>query len=141
VSPVTEEHPLSTSRRPRRVWRGLAPAVVVVALGAGGVALAVPAAAQAPRPLRPANGALCTQAQQRWARLVTADARTKAAFDKAQSLQNRLIRAGRAGLAHRLDARLTYLRALHTAYVDRVAAIAARVQGRCSASPPQLAGF
>jgi hypothetical protein len=117
------------------------PALVVVALAAGSVALAVPAGAQTRRPVRPAGAAACARAQRQFARLVNANAKTKAAFTRAQTLQNALLRAGRVGLAHRLDARLTYLRSLHTAYVNRVAAIAARIQGRCSANPPQLVSY
>jgi len=117
------------------------PALVVVALAAGSVALAVPAGAQTPRPVRPAGTAVCARAQRQFTRLVNANAKTKAAFTRAQTLQNTLLRAGRVGLAHRLDARLTYLRSLHTAYVNRVAAIAARIQGRCSTNPPQLVSF
>jgi hypothetical protein len=115
--------------------------IVVVALLAGSVALAGPAGAQAPDPARPASSAICARAQRQWARLVSANAKTKTAFARAQSLQNRLIRAGRVRLAQRLDARLTYLRSLHTADVARVSAIAARIQGRCLGGPPDLVGF
>jgi hypothetical protein len=114
--------------------------VVAVALSAGSVAVAGPAGAQSSAPVQPVT-ALCTRAQKQWARLARANTTTKAAFERARSLQNQLVRAGRVGLAHRLDARLLYLRALHAHYLNRVARIATRVQGRCSASPPQLVSY
>ena len=108
------------------------------------LALAVPAAAQpgpGPTSGRSTAAAPCARAQKLWARLLTANTKAKAAFTKAQALQNRLIRSDRARLAQRLDVRLAYLRSLHTRYVNLVATIEARIRGRCSASPPQLTSY
>src|SRR5713226_1778975 len=101
---------------------------LIVALTAGCVVgLAGPAGAHQSLPSRPR---LCVRAENQWSRLVAANDRAKAAFAKALALQNRLIRAGRVGVAHRLDARLAHLRAIHTALVARAEALATRVEGR-----------
>src|SRR5258708_13025661 len=74
---------------------------VLAALTAGCVVgLADAAGAQQGLPSRPS---LCVRAENQWSRLVVANDRAKAAFAKALALQNRLIRAGRGGVAHRLD--------------------------------------
>ena len=137
---MIEQHPTGAGRR--RLGRIAAPVLVVVVLATAGVALAVPAAALSGRSsTRVAAAAPCARAQRLWARLLTANTKAKAAFTKAQALQNRLIRSDRARLAQRLDVRLAYLRSLHTRYVNLVATIEARIQGRCSASPPQLVSY
>jgi hypothetical protein len=107
--------------------------VAVLSLGAAG-----PAGAQ---PASPSRAGICARAENQWGRLVVANQHAKAAFAKAQALQNRLIRAGRVGVAHRLDQRLAHLRAVHVALVARVAAIAGRVQGRCPDRAPTLGDF
>jgi hypothetical protein len=126
----------------RRLPRGLAGATVVALLAFSGLALAGPAAAQStPTPNTPRAATLCARAHNQWARLVTANKRATVAFDRAQALQNQLLHQGHTTLAHRLDTRLTYLRQAHTLLVNRVNAIAARVQGRCSERPPDLGSF
>jgi hypothetical protein len=125
-------------------WRRRLPRLL---LGAGfaavlTVAAAAPAGAQSsPTPNPPGAATLCTRAHNQWARLVTANKRATVAFGRAQALQNRLLRQGRATLSHRLDTRLAYLRQAHALLVSRVQAIAARVQGRCSERPPDLGSF
>lgn len=122
-----------TRRRIRHVAAG-----VVVALALGVVAVASPAGA---RTAAPSADAVCTRAARQWTRLVTLNGRAKTAFARAQALQTRLIRAGRVGVAHRLDQRLAHLRSIHATLVTRVQAIAARVQGRCSDRAPTLSAF
>ena len=112
---------------------------LLAALSAGCVVgLAGPAGAHQGLPSRPR---LCVRVENQWARLVAANDRAKTAFDKALALQNRVIHAGRVGVAHRLDARLGHLRAIHAALVARVEALATRVQGRCSDRAPTLNAF
>jgi hypothetical protein len=123
----------ATTRRPIRALL-----IVAATTAASVVAVAAPAGAQ---PVSPSRPALCVRAENQWARRVTANKQAKTAFDKAQALQNRLLRAGRTLVAHRLDTRLGHLRAIHTTLVARGAAIAARVQGRCSGRPPILNDF
>jgi hypothetical protein len=125
------------NRDSRRRTRTIAAVVAVTAaLSLAGVA--GPAAAQSAPPSR---AGICVRAEQQWARLVIANRQAKAAFARAQALQNRLLRAGRVVVAHRLDQRLAHLRAIHAALVARVQAIAARVQSRCSDRPPALSDF
>ena len=112
--------------------------MITVVTGAGGGALTAPAGAHQGLPSRPGP---CIRAENQWARLVAANSRAKEAFDKALALQNRLIHAGRVGIAHRLDARLAHLRAIHTALVARAETVATRVQGRCSDRAPTLSDF
>jgi hypothetical protein len=113
-------------------------AVVAITAALTLVGVAGPAAAQSALPSR---AGICVRAEQQWARLVAANRQAKAAFARAQALQNRLLRAGRVVVAHRLDQRLAHLRAIHTALVTRAQAIAARVQGRCPDRPPTLSAF
>ncbi len=109
------------------------------ALTAGSVVgFAGPAGAHSSLPTRPR---LCVRVENQWSRLAAANDRTKAAFDKALALQNRLIHAGRVAVAHRLDARLAHLRAIHAALVARVDALATRVRGRCSDRAPTFTDF
>jgi hypothetical protein len=123
----------------RRLPRVLAAAAVVTLLALGAIAPAGPAAAQsAPPANNPRAVTLCGRAHNQWARLVAANKRATVAFNRAQAVQNRLLRQGRTTLAHRLDTRLAYLRQAHALLVSRVAAIAARVQGRCTERPPDL---
>jgi hypothetical protein len=127
---------------PPRLPRPLALAVLVTILGIAAIGAAGPVAAQ---PAATPNAArvlpVCTRAHNQWARLVTANKRASIAFNRAQSLQNQLLRQGRTTLAHRLDTRLAYLRQAHTLLVSRVQAIATRVQGRCTERPPDLTSF
>jgi hypothetical protein len=125
------------NRDSRRRTRTIA-AVVAVTATLSLVGVAGPAAAQSAPPSR---AGICVQAEQQWARLVAANRQAKAAFTRAQALQNRLLRAGRVVVAHRLDQRLAHLRAIHAALVARVQAIAARVQGRCPDRSPTLSDF
>ena len=118
------------SRRTRTIA-----AVVAVTAGLSLGGAAVPAAAQSAPPTR---AGICVRAERQWARLVAANQQAKAAFARAQALQNRLERAGRVVIAHRLDQRLAHLRAIHAALLVRVQAITARVQGRCPDRPPAL---
>jgi hypothetical protein len=120
-------------RRTRTVAAG---AAIVVGLSLVGVA--GPAAAQS---TSPSQAPICVRAERQWDRLVAANQTAKAAFARAQALQNRLIRAGRVVVAHRLDQRLAHLRAVHAALVVRVQAIAARIRGRCSGRRPTLGDF
>jgi hypothetical protein len=125
------------NRDSRRRSRTIAAVVAVTAaLSLAGVA--GPAGAQSAPPSR---AGICVRAEQQWARLVVANRQAKAAFARAQALQNRLLRAGRVVVAHRLDQRLAHLRAIHAGLVARVQAIAARVQSRCSDRPPALSDF
>jgi hypothetical protein len=125
------------NRDSRRRTRTIAAVVAVTAaLSLAGVA--GPAVAQS---IPPSRTGICVRAEQQWARLVVANRQAKAAFARAQALQNRLLRAGRVVVAHRLDQRLAHLRAIHAALVARVQAIAARVQSRCSDRPPALSDF
>jgi hypothetical protein len=117
-------------RRTPMIVTGAAVVAVVSLLGAAG-----PAEAQRASPSR---AGICVRAENQWGRLVVANQQAKAAFAKAQALKNRLIRAGRVGVAHRLDQRLAHLRAVHAALVARVAAIAGRIRGRCPDRPPTL---
>jgi len=103
---LVRSSPLRRARRPCRLGRRLVPALVVVALAAGSVALAVPAGAQTRRPVRPAGAAACARAQRQFARLVNANAKTKPR-SPGPDAPERTPPAGRVGLAHRLDARLT----------------------------------
>lgn len=115
--------------------RRTATAVLVVATAAAAViGVAGPAGAEN----RPATRPVCVRVETQFARVVAANSHVKAAFDKAQALQNRLVRAGRVTLAHRLDTRVAHLRALHAALVTRLAVIAARAQGRCPEKAPTL---
>jgi hypothetical protein len=126
----------------RRLPRAVATVTLVTLLGLAAIGSAGPAAAQsAPIPNGPRAATLCTRAHNQWARLVAANKRATVAFNRAQTLQNRLLRQGRTTLAHRLDTRLAYLRQVHALSVSRVAAIAARVQGRCTERPPDLGSF
>jgi hypothetical protein len=127
----------------RRGLRRHVTAVALVALvGFAAVGSAGPAGAQsAPAPGTPRAATLCARAHNQWARAVTANKRANTAFNRAQNLQNRLLRRGRTLLAHRLDTRLAYLRQVHALLVSRVSLIAARVQGRCTEQPPTLASF
>lgn len=126
----------------RQLPRPLAVTTLVVVLGIAAIGTAGPVAAQStPAPSNPRVATLCTRAHNQWARLVTANKRATTAFNRAQSLQNRLLRQGRTTLAHRLDTRLAYLRQAHALLVSRVDLIAARVQGRCTERPPDLASF
>ncbi|HSO94835.1 MAG TPA: hypothetical protein VLV81_02210, partial [Acidimicrobiia bacterium] len=102
------------------------------------VGVAAPAAAQ---DARAPGAAICVRVGRQFGRLVAANQLAKAAFTKAQALHDRLTRAGRVKLAHRLDVRLTHLRAVHAMLVARVDAIAARIQGRCSTRAPTLSDF
>lgn len=122
--------------RARRTELVLAAGALVLAVAATGPA----AAAATGLPARPGSVA-CARAQAQWARITKLNQRAKTAFARAQALANQLLRRGRANLAHRLDARFAYLRQVHQTLVDRVATIAARIAGRCSAAPPQLLGY
>jgi hypothetical protein len=107
----------------------------VMAVAAAASALLGPGpASAAPLP----RAGVCARADRQWARVVAIDKRTKTAFAKAQALQERLIRAGRPGVAHRLDIRLEHLRQLHAELVNRAAVIAARVRGQCPDRSPSL---
>jgi hypothetical protein len=90
---------------------------------------------------RPASPPVCTRVRNQWTRIVINNNRAKNAFQRASALQDRLERQHRLLLAHRLDARLQYLRDLHTTLVARVGAIAARVDGACSLTPPVLDSY
>jgi hypothetical protein len=113
-------------------------AVVAITAALSLVGVAGPAAAQS---APPSKAGICVRAEQQWTRVVAANRLAKAAFARAQALQNRLLRAGRVVVAHRLDQRLAHLRAVHAALVARAQAIAARVQGRCADHPPTLSDF
>ena len=119
--------------------------VVAAAAVLAGLTLVVPPAASAgaaTRAATPVPGpAPCARARTQWAGLAEANRRAKRAFVRAEALQAQLLRAGRAPLAHRLDARLRYLRQLHTFLVTRVDTIAGRIAGACSDRPPVLRGF
>jgi hypothetical protein len=125
------------NRDSRRRTRTFA-AVVAITAALSLVGVAGPAAAQSAPPSR---AGICVRAEQQWTRLVAANRQAKAAFARAQALQNRLLRAGRVVVAHRLDQRLAHLRAIHAALVARAQAIAARVQGRCPDRSPTLSDF
>jgi len=113
-----------------------------VAAAAALVALTLPVALGAPAGAAVRGApAICARVQARYARAAAANTRVKDAFAKASALQAELARTGRARLGQRLNARLAYLQAVHAALVARVAAFAARVQGRCPAPPPNLPGF
>lgn len=114
-------------------------AFVAVVATFGVVGISAPAAA-APSQRLPA-AAICVRAGRQFDRLVVANQVAKAAFTKAQALHDRLTRAGRVALAHRLDVRLTHLRAVHAALVARVQVIVTRIQGRCSVRAPTLSDF
>jgi hypothetical protein len=122
------------SRRRTRTFAAVAAITAALSL----VGVAGPAAAQSAPPSR---AGICVRAEQQWTRLVAANRQAKAAFARAQALQNRLLRAGRVVVAHRLDQRLAHLRAIHAAVVARAQAIAARVQGRCPDRSPTLSDF
>ena len=104
------------------------------------VSLAAAPVAAAPS-VRPAAPPACTRVRNQWARIVSNNHRAKAAFQRASALRDRLLAQHRLALAHRLDARLQYLRDLHTTLVARVRAMVARVGGVCSLTPPALDGF
>ncbi len=112
-------------------------AVLVIAVTLSVVAVAAPAQAQTRSPTPVA----CTRAAREWTRLVSLNQQAKTLYARAQTLQNRLLRAGRVVVAHRLDQRLAHLRAVHTMLVARVQAIATRIQGRCSGRAPTLTSF
>ena len=101
---------------------------------------AAPAGAATPAARSPRPG-LCVRVRNQWARLVVANKRAKTAFEKASALRDRLRHGGRANLAHRLDARLQYLRQIHVLLVDRVQLVAARASGVCSDRPPVLDSY
>jgi hypothetical protein len=124
---------MANPRRARIITVVVAVTAALSLVGVGG-----PAAAQSTTPSR---AAICVRAEQQWGRAVAANRLAKAAFARAQALQERLVRAGRVVVAHRLDQRLAHLRAIHAALVARVQVIAARVQGRCSDRPPALSAF
>jgi hypothetical protein len=123
------------ARRP--IWLVVAALAATTAVCV--VTVAGPAGAQSRPPSRGAG--ICARADHQWARLVAMNQRAKTAFEKAQAFRNRLIRAGRVGIAHRLDTRLAHLRQIHATLVARAEAVAARVQGRCSDRPPTLSAF
>jgi hypothetical protein len=125
------------NRHARRRTRTIAAGAAIV-VGLSLVGVAGPAAAQS---TSPSPAAICVRAGRQWDRLVAANQKAKAAFTKAQALRNRLIRAGRVVIAHRLDQRLAHLRDIHAALVVRVRAIATRIQGRCAAHAPTLLAF
>jgi hypothetical protein len=125
------------NRDSRRRTRTIAAGAAIVG-GLTLVGVAGPAAAQS---ASPPQAAICVRAGRQWDRLVAANQTAKAAFTKAQALQNRLIRAGRVVVAHRLDQRLAHLRTVHAALLVRVQAIATRIQGRCAARAPTLTAF
>ena len=113
-----------------------------VAAAAALVALTLPVVVAAPVGAEARRAPpVCARAQAQWARIVASNARVKAAFERASALRAQLNRSGRTQLGHRLDTRLQYLQSLHANLVARVALIAARVQGRCSAQPPVLPGL
>ena len=113
-----------------------------VAAAAALVALTLPVALAAPTSAAtPQAPAICARVQVQYARAVAANTRAKNAFDKASALRSQLSRTGRARLGQRLNTRLAYLQSVHAELVARVAAIAARVQGRCSIPPPTLPAF
>jgi hypothetical protein len=85
--------------------------------------------------------AICARVRSQWARLADANRRARRAFQRAETLQARLLRAGRSAIAHRLDTRLQDLRHAHTLLVTRVATIAAKAAGVCSGRPPVLSGL
>ncbi|HEV2311397.1 MAG TPA: hypothetical protein VGU73_12820 [Acidimicrobiia bacterium] len=100
------------------------------------VALAAPAGASAPR-----APAICARVEAQYTRVVAQNTRVKNAYERALALRSQLSRTGRARLGQRLNTRLAYLQSVHAELVARVAAIAARVQGRCGISPPTLPGL
>ncbi|HEV3452909.1 MAG TPA: hypothetical protein VG869_17125 [Acidimicrobiia bacterium] len=118
---------------------------MAAAVALGGLTLIVPLAVPAGAAtdgVRPApQPAICARARSQWARLADANRRARRAFQRAEALQARLLRAGRSAIAHRLDTRLRYLRQVHTLIVTRVATIAAKAAGVCSGRPPVLAGL
>ena len=126
--------PEARSRLGRVASAGLLTALLVCAVPA------TPAGAATPTATGPRPG-LCARVQTRWARLVLANQRAKAAFLRASALQDRLERAGRSRLGHRLDIRLQYLRQIHAILVDRVRLLAARAAGVCSGRPPVLDSY
>jgi hypothetical protein len=128
----------STSTRRRiRVQAGVVASVLVLGTL---LVVAAPAGAATPAARNPRPG-LCMRVRNQWARLVVANKRAKTAFEKASALRDRLLHAGRANLAHRLDVRLQYLRQIHVMLVDRVQLVAARASGVCSDRPPVLETF
>ncbi len=124
-----------------RTARGGGVPLAAAVLGAlAVVSLAAGPAGAASAPARP-GPAICARVQNQFARIVATNHRAKAAFQRASALQARLARRHRAQLAHRLDARLEYLRDVHTTLVARVSAIAARIDGVCSLAPPTLDSY
>jgi hypothetical protein len=113
-----------------------------VAAAAALVALTLPVALAAPAgAATPQAPAICARVQTQYTRIVAANTRAKNAFEKASTLRSQLNRNGRARLGQRLNTRLAYLQSVHAELVARVAAIAARVQGRCPTPPPSLPAF
>jgi hypothetical protein len=130
----------TSARRGIRVQAGLVASVLVLGTLLVFAGPAVPAGAATPTARNPRPG-LCVRVRNQWARLVVANKRAKTAFQKASALRDRLLRPGRANLAHRLDVRLRYLRQIHVLLVDRVQLVAARASGVCSDRPPVLDSY
>jgi hypothetical protein len=109
-------------------------AAATLAFGAGATALATSAGAETAPSTLPA--AFCQKAHDRYVKLVEANQKAKAAYQKARDLEAKLAGEGHAVAAHRLDVRLDHLRNVHTRVVARVEAIRARVQARCGDPGP-----
>ncbi|GEM_PF-3154897 len=128
------------ARRGIRVQAGLVASVLLLGTLLVFAGPAAPAGAATPTAQNPRPG-LCARVRNQWTRLVATNKRAKTAFQKASALRDRLLRGGRATLAHRLDVRLQYLRQIHVLLVDRVQLIAARASGVCSDRPPVLDSY
>ncbi len=112
-------------------------AAASLAFGVGATALATSASADTAPSTLPA--AFCQKAHDRYEKLVAANAKAKAAYEKARDREAKLVSTGHTVAAHRLDVRLDHLRSIHTHVVARVQAIRAKVQARCGDPGPDPA--
>ena len=94
-------------------------ATTSLAFGVGATALATTAAAEETTP-RTLPAQVCQRAHDRYLKLVEANQKAKAEYQKARDLQQQLLANGHEVAAHRLDTRLDRLRRRHTQVVVAV---------------------
>ena len=110
-------------------------ATTSLAFGVGATALATAASAEETTPST-LPAAVCQRAHDRYVKLVEANQKAKAEYQKARARQAELLANGHEVAAHRLDTRLDRLRRAHTRAVEAVHKIRVKVQARCGDPGP-----